>query len=71
MLIYNFGAAVLRAIGDTRRPLYYLLEAGVVNVILNLVFVDRISDGSCRCRYRDRSFTVYISGTYRTLSDEK
>ena len=39
MLIYNFGAAVLRAIGDTRRPLYYLLEAGVVNVILNLVFV--------------------------------
>ena len=66
MLIYNFGAAVLRAIGDTRRPLYYLLEAGVVNVILNLV-----SDGSCRCRYRDRSFTVYISGTYRTLSDEK
>lgn len=39
MLIYNFGAAVLRAIGDTRRPLYYLLEAGVVNVILNLFFV--------------------------------
>ena len=39
MLIYNFGAAVLRAIGDTRRPLYYLLEAGVVNVILNLIFV--------------------------------
>ena len=34
-------------------------------------FRDRISDGSCRCRYRDRSFTVYISGTYRTLSDEK
>ena len=39
MLIYNFGAAVLRAIGDTRRPLYYLLSAGVVNVILNLIFV--------------------------------
>ena len=39
MLIYNFGAAVLRAIGDPRRPLYYLREAGVVNVILNLVFV--------------------------------
>lgn len=39
MLVYNFGAAVLRAIGDTRRPLYYLLAAGVVNVILNLIFV--------------------------------
>lgn len=39
MLVYNFGAAILRAIGDTRRPLYYLLMAGVVNVILNLIFV--------------------------------
>lgn len=39
MLVYNFGAAILRAIGDTRRPLYYLLAAGVVNVILNLIFV--------------------------------
>lgn len=39
MLVYNFGAAILRAIGDTRRPLYYLLGAGVVNVILNLIFV--------------------------------
>lgn len=39
MLVYNFGAAILRAIGDTRRPLYYLLCAGVINVILNLFFV--------------------------------
>ncbi len=39
ILLYDFGAAVLRAIGDTRRPLYFLLIAGVVNVILNLVFV--------------------------------
>ena len=39
MLVYNFGAAILRAIGDTRRPLYYLLIAGVINVILNMIFV--------------------------------
>ncbi|MDE6641669.1 MAG: MATE family efflux transporter [Acetatifactor sp.] len=39
MMAYNFGAAVLRAVGDTRRPLYYLLIAGVVNVLLNLLFV--------------------------------
>ena len=39
MMAYNFGAAILRAIGDTRRPLYYLLISGVVNVILNLIFV--------------------------------
>jgi len=39
MMIYNFGSAILRAIGDTKRPLYYLLGSGVVNVILNLIFV--------------------------------
>ncbi len=39
MLTYNFGAAVLRAQGDTRRPLYYLIVAGIVNVVLNLFTV--------------------------------
>ena len=39
MLLYNFGSAVLRAIGDTRRPLFYLIIAGVINVCLNLCFV--------------------------------
>ena len=38
-MIYNFGSAVLRAIGDTKRPLYYLFVAGIINVILNLIFV--------------------------------
>ncbi len=38
-LLYNFGAAILRAQGDTQRPLYYLTFAGVTNVVLNLVFV--------------------------------
>ncbi|SEL19430.1 putative efflux protein, MATE family [Butyrivibrio sp. ob235] len=38
-MLYNFGAAILRATGDTRRPLYYLMNAGVINVILNLIFV--------------------------------
>ena len=38
-LVYNFGSAILRAVGDTRRPLYFLLTAGVVNVIFNLIFV--------------------------------
>ena len=39
MLLFNFGSAILRAIGDTRRPLFYLSIAGVINVILNLGFV--------------------------------
>ena len=38
-MIYNFGSAILRAVGDTKRPLYYLFAAGIVNVILNLIFV--------------------------------
>ena len=38
-MVYNFGAAILRAVGDTKRPLYYLLTAGVINVMLNLLFV--------------------------------
>ncbi len=38
-LVYNFGAAILRAQGDPQRPLYFLTFAGVVNVLLNLIFV--------------------------------
>lgn len=38
-MLYNFGSAVLRAVGDTQRPLYFLLTAGVINVVLNLFFV--------------------------------
>ncbi len=38
-MVYNFGAAILRSIGDTKRPLYFLGIAGIVNVILNLVLV--------------------------------
>jgi len=38
-MLYNFGAALLRAQGDTQRPLYYLFTAGVINVVLNLLFV--------------------------------
>ena len=39
MMLYNFGSAILRAVGDTPRPLYFLLIAGVINVLLNLLFV--------------------------------
>ena len=38
-LIYNLGSAVLRAVGDTKRPLYFLLTAGVLNVGMNLFFI--------------------------------
>lgn len=38
-ILYDFGAAMLRAVGDTKRPLYFLTIAGCVNVIFNLFFV--------------------------------
>ena len=39
MTVYNFGAAILRSFGDTRRPMFYLIISGIVNVILNLILV--------------------------------
>ena len=39
LAIYNFGNAVFSAVGNTKKPLYYLATAGVINIILNLFFV--------------------------------
>ena len=39
IMVFNFGAAILRAVGDSRRPMYYLVIGGVLNVVLNLVLV--------------------------------
>ena len=38
-LVYNFGAAIMRAVGESKRPLYYLSAAGVLNVLINIVTV--------------------------------
>lgn len=38
-MVYNFGAAILRSIGDTKRPLYFLMVSGIINVLFNLCFV--------------------------------
>ena len=39
ILLYNYGSAIMRTMGDTKRPIFYLGVGGVVNVILNLIFV--------------------------------
>ena len=41
-MVYNFSAAILRAVGDTKSPLIFLTIAGVVNVVLNLFFVTQL-----------------------------
>lgn len=39
VLLYNMGAGILRAVGDSKRPLYYLCISSVINIILDLIFV--------------------------------
>ena len=47
-MLYNYGAAILRAVGDTKRPLLFLAAAGMTNVVLDLSFGDCDSPGSGR-----------------------
>ena len=39
MMLYNFSTSMLRAFGDTKRPMYYLTLSGVINLVLNVIFV--------------------------------
>ena len=39
LMIYNMGAAILRAVGDSKRPLYFLIASSIVNIVFDLVFV--------------------------------
>ena len=39
MLLYNFSASILRAVGDSKRTFFYIIQAGIINVLLNIVFV--------------------------------
>ena len=45
MMVYDFGAGILRAVGDTRRPLAFLFAGGVINVFLNIFFVRNLHMG--------------------------
>ena len=55
-MLYNYGAAVLRAVGDTKRPLFFLIISGVLNAGLNLFLVVVFPYGRGRCRYRHGDF---------------
>lgn len=44
-MLYNYGAAILRAVGDTKRPLMFLIVSGAMNVVLNLILVIRFHMG--------------------------
>lgn len=44
-MVYNFGAAILRAVGDTKRPMVFLVVSGILNAALNMLFVIVFSMG--------------------------
>ncbi len=50
-LIYNMGSGILRAIGDSRRPLYFLIVSTLVNVVLDLLFVMKLQMGARGAAY--------------------
>lgn len=50
-LVYNMGAGVLRAVGDSKRPIYYLIVSSVVNIVLDLIFVVCLHMGTAGVGY--------------------
>ncbi len=74
-MFYNFGAAILRAVGDTKRPLYYMVIAGIINIGFNLFFVlvcdlgiagvalgtviSQLTAGALVCRYLVKTNEVF------------
>ena len=51
LMLYNMGAAILRAVGDSQRPLYYLILASFLNIILDLLFVIKFEAGVAGVAY--------------------
>lgn len=72
LMVYDFGSAVLRSIGDTRRPLFYLFTSGILNVLLNLFFVivlGRNADGVAYATTISNGVSAFM--ILRTLMREK
>lgn len=51
LMLYNMGAAILRAVGDSKRPLYYLILASILNIFLDLLFVIKFNSGVAGVAY--------------------
>lgn len=66
MMIYNFGAAIMKSMGDTKRPFYSLVIAGIANILLNLLFVvkfgmdvDGVAIATVVANFINATFIVY------------
>lgn len=58
--LYDAGAAIVRSVGDTRKPMYFLFASGVLNVILNLFFVIVMDQGVAGVAYAT-TISNYVS----------
>lgn len=69
LLVYNMGSAILRAVGDTKRPLYFLCLSSVMNIALDLLFCGRLRNGDRGRCLRDDHLPVHLRcpGTRRPL----
>ena len=50
-MLYNMGSAILRAVGDSKRPLYFLILASILNIFLDLLFVIKFASGVAGVAY--------------------
>ena len=58
-MLYNYGAAILRAVGDTKRPLFFLIISGCINAGLNLILVIGFHLDVAGVAIRNDHFPVY------------
>lgn len=73
MSLYNFGSAILRSLGDTKRPLYYLIIGGVINVVLNVVLVagfGRSVDGVAVATVISQVVSAFLTLRHMTKLDD-
>ena len=70
-LIFNIGSAIMRSIGDSRRPLYYLIVCCFLNIILDLVLVIVFDMGIVGAAYRNHYFTGSKCNPCHQCTDEK
>lgn len=66
VMVYNMGAAILRAVGDSKRPLYYLICSSVINVIFDLIFVGGFKMGVAGAAYATILSQVVSAGLVLT-----
>jgi putative MATE family efflux protein len=72
LILYNTAAGILRAVGDSRHPLYYLIVASIVNIVLDIVFVAVLDLGIAGTAYAtiiSQSISVFFS--FRLLFTSK